>query len=212
MQLLSSIALITAVTLSTACGAETPTGPGTAEVRLVTVLGDSLAISPSRGESFPAVLQTYIDAADLNWTVVNDSRAGDTTADGLRRVDGALDRAPGVLVLALGANDGLRHVDVPRIEDHLAEIIRRARARGVEVLLCGMETPPFNGLDYSIAFHQVYPRLASAFDVPLVPFLLSGVALNRDLNGRDGVHPNAAGARRIADTVWPHLAPLLGHD
>jgi acyl-CoA thioesterase I len=77
------------------------------------------------------------------------------------------------------------------------------------VLLAGMEAPPLGGFDYSIQFHLVFPRLAAEHDIPLVPFLLTGVVLNPDMNGPDGVHPNAAGARRIADTVWPYLEPLV---
>ena len=95
------------------------------------------------------------------------------------------------------------------IERNLAGIITRAQDRGIRVLLTGMETPPVNGFDYSIQFHLLFPRLAAQYDIPLVPFLLTGVVLNRDMKGPDGIHPNAAGAHRIAATVWRHLEPML---
>jgi acyl-CoA thioesterase-1 len=124
-------------------------------------------------------------------------------------VDALLRDDVGVLVVALGANDGLRGVDVSVVERNLSTIIEQVQSRGIRVLLCGMQTPPLRSWDYSVAFHRLYPRLAAKYNVPLVPFLLAGVALNPDLNGSDGIHPNAAGAQRIAETVWPYLEPLL---
>ena len=115
----------------------------------------------------------------------------------------------GILVLELGANDGLRGVPTATIDANLSAIIALAQRRKIRVLLCGMETPPTHGLDYSIAFHLVFPSVAQRFSVPLVPFLLNGVALDPELNGADGVHPNAAGAERIAETVWTYLRPML---
>lgn len=200
-----------------ACGAGTsPSSPGQVptdarpQIRQVVVLGDSLAVSPSRAQSFPAVLQARIDGMGLPWTVVNAGVGGDTSSGGRGRLDAVLGPDVGVLILALGANDGLRGVEISRIESNLSAIIERAHARGVEVLLCGMETPPLNGWRYTLAFHQLFPRLAARYNVALVPFLLDGVALNPDMNGNDGIHPNAAGARRIAETLWPYLEPLLG--
>ena len=114
-----------------------------------------------------------------------------------------------VLVLELGANAGLRGIDVATVEANLSLMIEAAQAKGIKVLLCGMETPPLRSWDYALAFHKIYPRLAAKHKIPLVPFLLQGVALNPDMNGDDGIHPNAAGARVIADTVWPYLEPLL---
>jgi len=175
----------------------------------VLVLGDSLAVSPSRTEGFPSELQKRLDATSRGWTVKNAGVSGDTTSGGLRRFDQALTDDTRVLVLELGANDGLRGVDVATIEKNLSTMIERAQARGLRVLLCGMETPPLNGWRYTVDFHQLFPRLAQKYNVPLVPFLLEGVALNPDLNGDDEIHPNAAGAKRIAETVWPYLEPLV---
>jgi acyl-CoA thioesterase-1 len=192
---------------STSTSPVTPDEP--ANVRRVVVLGDSLAVSPSLADSFPAVLQSRIDMEQLPWTVTNAGRSGDTTTGGLQRLDPLIQPDVGVLVVALGANDGLRGVPLDTIEKNLATIIETAQRGSVEVLLCGMETPPTRGWAYTIEFHSVFPRLAARYNVALVPFLLEGVALAGDLNLPDGVHPNAAGARRIGETVWRYLGPIL---
>lgn len=196
-----------------ACGSNAaralPTAPDPASIRRVLVLGDSLSVSPSLAESFPANLQQRIDDRRLPWTVTNAGVYGDTTGDALGRLDPLLTSDLGVLVVALGANDGLQGLAITAVEDNLSEIVRRGQRSTAHVLLCGMETPPTHGLNYSLAFHMIFPRLAAAFGVPLVPFLLDGVALVPSLNLPDLVHPNAAGARRVADTVWPYLEPLL---
>ena len=173
------------------------------------MLGDSLAVSPTSQVNFTTELQARADAAGARIRISNASSWGDTTADGLRRLDAALAIDPQILIVALGANDGLRGVSVRAIERNLAGIITRAQDRGIRVLLTGMETPPVNGFDYSIQFHLLFPRLAARYDIPLVPFLLTGVVLNRDMKGPDGIHPNAAGAHRIAATVWRDLEPML---
>lgn len=179
----------------------------------VVVLGDSLAVSPSPQLNFTSELQARANAAGVHLRISNASTWGDTTADGLRRLDAALAITPQILVVALGANDGLKGVALTSVERNLDAIITSARARGIRVLLTGMEAPPVNftggGFDYSIQFHLLFPRLAARYNLPLVPFLLAGVILNPDMNGADGIHPNAAGARRIAATVWPYLEPLV---
>lgn len=181
-------------------------------MRRVVVLGDSLAVFPSAKESFPAQLQKMVESVALPWVVVNAGVSGDTTTGGVRRFERLLAPDVGVLVVALGANDGLRGVPADTVSRNVSTIIETAQSRGITVLLCGMETPPTHGWDYTVAFHRIFPALASKHNVPVVPFLLSGVALMRDMNGPDGVHPNAAGARRIAENVWPFLEPLLRAD
>jgi acyl-CoA thioesterase I len=181
-----------------------PAAPG----RIV-VLGDSLAVSPSRTDNFPAALQRRLNSGNRRWSIVNSGVSGDTTAGGVRRFDAATEGGADILILELGANDGLRGVDTSAIEKNIAAIIERAQRRGIQVLLCGMETPPLHGWDYTVEFHRIFPRLASRYDVPLVPFLLAGVALNPEMNGEDEIHPNAAGAQRIADTVWVFLQPMI---
>jgi acyl-CoA thioesterase-1 len=177
--------------------------------RTVLVLGDSLAVSPSPRDGFPAELQKKIARAGLDWTIVNAGVRGDTTAGGLARAPRLLVDID-VLVLALGSNDGLRQVPLATIERNLSSIIDMAKQRNIEVLLCGFETLPVGGnFDYLLGFHNIFPRLQQIHGVRLVPFLLEGVALIPELNGPDRIHPNTAGARRIADTVWPYLEPLL---
>ena len=193
-------------------GCTTPTLPSAAAPvtpSRIAVLGDSLAVSPSRDEAFPAVLRKRIETERRPWTISNHGVRGDTTAGGLRRMDDVLRERPSILILALGANDGLRGVEPGAITRNLSTIIERAKQADVRVLLCGMETPPLRGWAYTLAFHNVFPTLARNHDVPLVPFLLAGVALNREMNIDDMVHPNAAGARRIAETIWPFLEPML---
>lgn len=176
----------------------------------IAVLGDSLAVSPTRADAFPAHLQARLDARQLLWSIENHGVRGDTTAGGLRRLDAVLATKPDILIVSLGANDGLRGVETTIIARNLGEIVERAQARRVKVLLCGMETLPHHGWSYTLAFHYVFPRLAERYRLPLVPFLLAGVALIPEMNGPDLVHPNGAGAKIIAQTVWPFLETLIG--
>ena len=177
----------------------------------IAVLGDSLAVSPSRDDGFPAHLQDRLEDEPVHatWRVSNFGVRGDTTAGGLRRLDEILNASPAILIVALGANDGLRGVDTTTIASNLRQIIVRAQGRGVRVLLCGMETPPLRGWPYTVAFHNIFPALAKEHNLPLVPFLLAGVALDPDMNLEDMIHPNKAGAKRIAETVWLYLRPML---
>ena len=211
-RLMTVIALALGAMVGTgACDAKRTavTGPSDGGSSRIVVLGDSLALSPSPGEAFPAVLQARLDEALPGRMIVNSSRSGDTTADGRVRLDALLADPPAILIVELGANDGLQGIAIPAIRDNLREIIDRARRAGARVLLCGMETPPLRGLQYSFDFHEIYPALASEFNIPVVPFLLLGVIGNPSMNLEDGIHPNAAGARRIADNVWTYLSPML---
>ena len=177
----------------------------------VVVLGDSLTaglgLVPT--ESFPAVLQRRIDDDKLAFEVVNAGVSGDTSAGGLRRLDWSLQDGARVLVLALGANDGLRGLPVRDMKQNLATIIERAQARGLVVILAGMEAPPNYGREYATAFRQAYGDLATKYNVRLVPFLLDRVAGQPGLNQADGIHPNVRGAQIVADTVWAVLKPEL---
>jgi acyl-CoA thioesterase-1 len=177
----------------------------------VVVLGDSLTaglgLVPT--ESFPAVLQRRIDDARLRFDVVNAGVSGDTSAGGLRRLDWSLQDGARVLVLALGANDGLRGLPVRELKRNLATVIERAQAKGILVVLAGMEAPPNYGAEYATAFRQAYRDLATQYHVPLVPFLLDRVAGQPGLNQADGIHPNVRGAQIVADTVWAVLKPEL---
>jgi acyl-CoA thioesterase-1 len=202
-----------AVWLLTSCGGEPSLTPSPVEsvTPVVVVLGDSLTAGPGlrSDESYPALLQQRARAAGYPHVFRNAGVSGDTTANAVRRLDAALVADTRVLVVALGANDGLRGVPVPTIRLNLETIIERAQSRKISVLLCGMETPPLRGWQYTIDFHRLFPELAGRYGVPLVPFLLFGVAGDPEYNLGDRVHPNAAGMRIMADTIWPYLEPLL---
>lgn len=187
-----------------------PSRPG-GQPRIV-FLGDSLTAGLGLGadEAYPAELQRRIDAERLGYDVVNAGVSGDTTAGGRSRLSWALDGDVRVLVLALGANDGLRGLSVSEMERNLRAIIEQARGRRIQVLLAGMESPTNMGPEYRREFREVFPRLAREYPgTAFVPFLLEGVAGRPDLNQPDGIHPTAAGARIMADHVWAALKPLL---
>lgn len=177
----------------------------------VVALGDSLTagLGLPPEQSWPSLVQQKIDAAGLDAEVVNAGVSGDTTAGGLRRLDWALDGDVRVLVLELGANDGLRGLPIAQMQDNLSQMIRTAKDRRISVLLCGMEAPPNFGPQYTRDFRQVYRDLADEHDVAFLPFFLDGVAGNAALNQADGIHPNEEGTRRVADLVWRALQPLL---
>ena len=177
----------------------------------VVFLGDSitagLGLAPD--QAYPALIQQRLDAEGLAYQVVNAGVSGDTSAGGLSRLDWALEGDVRMLVVALGGNDGLRGLPAVELRKNLASIIERARARQIQVVLAGMEAPPNFGQDYTVSFRQVYPDVSRQYGVPLIPFLLQGVAGIEGLNQRDGIHPTAEGARTVADNVWTVLRPAL---
>lgn len=191
--------------------AETRPAPVSAEP-LVVFLGDSLTAGLGLGEeeAYPALLDRKLDEAGTPVRVLNAGVSGDTTAGGLSRLDWLLSQKPDVIVVGLGANDGLRALPVDQTEQNLREIVRRAKAAGAQVLLLGMQIPPNYGPDYTAAFSGMYPRIAGELDVPLVPFLLDKVGGIRELNLSDGIHPNAQGQEIVAETVLPYLEKLVG--
>jgi acyl-CoA thioesterase-1 len=176
----------------------------------IVVLGDSLTagLGLVESEAYPALLQQKLDDEGYEYEIVNAGVSGDTTAGGLRRLDWALEGDVRILIVALGGNDALRGLSVDDMRRNLDTIIGRARQRGVAVLVAGMEAPPNYGPEYTVKFRQVYRDLARDHDVTLVPFLLDGVAGQSRLNQGDGIHPNADGARVVAETVWRALKPM----
>ena len=177
----------------------------------VVALGDSLTAGLGLAPeiAWPALVQQKIDAAGLDVEVVNAGVSGDTTAGGLRRLDWALDGDVKILVLELGANDGLRGLPVDQMRDNLAQMITMTKRRGITVLLCGMEAPPNFGPQYTRDFREAFVSVAREHDVAFIPFMLAGVAGDAALNQADGIHPNEAGTRRVADLIWQSLQPLL---
>lgn len=177
----------------------------------IVALGDSLTAGLGLPESqaYPSLLQKKIDEEGYAFEVVNAGVSGDTSAGGVRRLDWALEGDVRVLILALGANDGLRGLPVDEMKKNLARIIERAKARNIVVILAGMEAPPNYGLEYTASFRRAYRDLAREHDVVFLPFLLENVAGNPALNQGDGIHPNARGAEMIAEGMWKVLRPVL---
>jgi acyl-CoA thioesterase-1 len=177
----------------------------------VVFLGDSLTAGLGLGEeeAYPALVGRALAERGAPARIVNAGVSGDTTAGGLARLDWLLTQNPAVVVVALGANDGLRAQPLATIESTLAEIVRRARAAGAAVVLAGMRMPPNYGPEYTRGFEAIYRDLARDEGLAFVPFLLEGVAADPELNQPDGIHPTAAGQRKIAELVLPVLEPLV---
>lgn len=173
--------------------------------------GDSLTSGPGlrSDEPYPALLQQRIASEGRDYRVINAGVTGDTSSDALLRFDSALVPDTRIVILAIGGNDGLQRVPVATVERNVSAMIERAQARGIDVLLCQMEAPPLGGVSYTIEFHRVYVRLADRYKMRLVPFFLLGFLGNDNLDLDDSLHPNAAGHKIIADTIWPHLRPML---
>ena len=177
----------------------------------IVFLGDSLTagLGLPREEAVPSLIQERLDAEGYAYEVVNAGVSGDTAAGGLSRLDWSLEGDVAILVIELGANDGLRGLPVSQLKRNLGEIITRAQQRGVTVILAGMEAPPNYGVAYTSEFRRAFRDLADQHDVAFVPFFLEGVAGIPSLNNPDGMHPNGAGARIVAETVWRVLEPVL---
>lgn len=177
----------------------------------IVALGDSLTagFGIPADEAYPAALQDRLDEAGYGFEVVNAGVSGDTTAGGLRRLDWVLDGDVRILILALGGNDGLRGLPVDEMKSNLAQMIERAQARNIAVLLAGIVAPKNLGSDYTSQFEATFSDLAREYDVVFFPFLLKDVAGELGLNQADDIHPNAKGARIMAENVWTYLQPLL---
>ena len=174
-------------------------------------LGDSLTAGYGLDleQSVPSLIQQHLDAEGYKYEVVNAGVSGDTSAGGLRRLEWSLDGDVRILVIELGANDGLRGLPVAGMKQNLKTIIGKARDRGIEVLLTGMEAPPNYGPAYTSDFRRAFRDLAAEERVALMSFYLDGVAGNPSLNIADGMHPNPAGARIVEANLWQALRPML---
>jgi acyl-CoA thioesterase-1 len=181
------------------------------EERILVAFGDSLTagLGVSPEETYPARLQAKLLLSGYRYRVINAGVSGDTTAGGLRRVEWVLKSKPDVVILELGANDGLRGLNLAQTRTNLEQIIQRFLAGGAKVVLAGMKLPPNYGTDYIKAFQFMYADLAKRNDVQFIPFFLDGVAAKTDYNQADGIHPTGAGYAVIVENIWPVLEPLL---
>ena len=178
----------------------------------IVALGDSLTagFGLTERESYPYLLQEKLKADGYEYEVVNAGVSGDTSLGGLERVDWVLEQENvQILILELGANDLLRGLPVEKMKSNLDQIIRKAKAKNIKVLLCGMLAPPTTGSDYSRTFTAVFPDLANQYGTGFVPFLLDNVALKKELNQADGIHPNADGAKIMTENIYRELKKML---
>lgn len=178
----------------------------------VLVVGDSLSagygLQP--GQGWVELLQQRLQQHRPSYRVINASISGDTTAGGLSRIEGHLaEYQPDILLLELGANDGLRGLPLGMMKQNLNTIVKRAKTIKVAVVLIGMQMPPNYGRRYTERFYQVYKEVAAEQQLALVPFLLDGVVLDPELMQRDNLHPNASAQARLLENVWTVLEPLL---
>ena len=184
--------------------------PATTAVRILT-LGDSLTAGYGliEADSFPAQLQAALTERGIDADVLNGGVSGDTTSAGRARLEWALSDQPDVVIVELGANDGLRGIDPELTRDNLAAILEALRAKDVPVLLTGIYAPPNLGSDYSERFNAIYPDLADRYGVMLYPFFLDGVATEPALNQSDGIHPNRDGVAVIVERILPLVMRLI---
>ena len=178
----------------------------------IIAFGDSLTagFGLSDKESYPYLLQQKLNIDLYEYEVINAGVSGDTTLGGLERSDWVLDQENArVLILELGANDLLRGVPTTLVKNNLDKIIRKAKARNLKILLCGMLAPPGVGAAYQRDFTMLFPDLATEHKIEFLPFLLDNIATKKDLNQADGIHPNAEGERIMTENIYKALLPML---
>ena len=189
--------------------------PAHAEAPVILVFGDSISAGyglEHADQGWVGLLRTKLKDSGYETQVVNASVSGETTAGGLSRLPRALNQHhPQIVILELGGNDGLRALPVEQLRTNLERMVGLAQAAGARVLLLGIRIPPNYGPEYTDKFFAVYGQVAEAEKIPLLPFLLDGIALSPSLMQADGIHPNQAGQPRLLANIWPALEPLLPH-
>lgn len=178
----------------------------------IVILGDSISAGYGleAGKGWVTLLQQKFNKNDKSYTIFNESISGDTTAGGLARIDNVLSRHnPDIVLLELGANDGLRGLSPKLMKSNLAQMIKISQKAGAKVLLLSMRIPPNYGKRYVDMFYKVYPQLAKEMNIPYVPFILEEVALVKEMMQKDGLHPNAKAQPIITDKIWPYLQLIL---
>ena len=178
---------------------------------VILAFGDSLTagFGVPDAQSYPAKLQKIIIENGYPHQVVNGGVSGDTTAGGVRRIKWLMKHNPEIVILELGANDGLRGLSLKEMESNLEQIIVICKEGGAKVLLTGMKVPPNYGEEYTVEFEKIYIRLAEKHKLSLVPFLLEGVAGRREYTQPDGIHPLGSGYSIVVQTIWKYLKPLM---
>ena len=206
---LAHLVAVLSILCAHATSSATPTSSG---MKTILVLGDSLSdgFQLQRSEAYPALIANKLRAAGLNLQVTNASATGGTTEGGLERLPPHLKRKIDIFILELGINDAFRGVPVEQIQNNLQQIIDRVKARNpdVRVVIAGMQLPNYGADDYVSAFGKMFGELATRNGAALVPYLLEGVAGDPLLNLSDGIHPNAAGQKILAENVWHVLEPI----
>ncbi|MCA1958172.1 MAG: arylesterase [Nitrospira sp.] len=177
----------------------------------IVAFGDSLTagLGVKRDDAYPAQLQRRLEELGFRYQVINAGVSGDTTAGGLRRVGWVLSAKPEIVILELGANDGLRGLGLEQTKNNLDHIVQQLRQAGAIVILAGMKLPPNYGREYTEQFESIYPALANRYRLPLIPFFLEGVAASSKLNQADGIHPTKEGYEIVVEQVLKVLKPIL---
>jgi acyl-CoA thioesterase I len=191
---------------------ENPAKPAVVDTRpAVVAFGDSLTagFGAEPGQSYADFLQKDLDRAGLAWRVVNQGVSGDTTTDGANRVNEVLAVKPRVVILEFGGNDGLRGLPIETTKANLEQMVRELQKSGATVILAGMTLPPNYGPAYIREFERVYQDLAVKYKLVRIPFLLEGVATDRNLMQRDGIHPTGPGNEKVAQTVMRYVRPVV---
>ncbi|MDR8390534.1 arylesterase [Aliifodinibius sp. S!AR15-10] len=183
------------------------------DVSRILFFGDSITAGNgvNKDEAFPALIQEKVDSLGWDFNVQNGGLSGETSAGGLRRIDWMLQQPVDVFVLELGGNDGLRGIEVKATKENLQKIIERVQSKypDARIILAGMQVPPNLGQQYTRDFKQMYADLAEKYNLPFIPFILEGAALDPDLMQNDDIHPNAKGHEIVAENVWEVLKPVL---
>jgi acyl-CoA thioesterase-1 len=188
-----------------------PKAQVSAERPRIVAFGNSLTagLGVAQHESYPAQLQQKLDMVGYPYRVINAGVSGETTAGGLRRVPWVLKSKPSIVIVELGANDGLRGLSLHETKDNLERIIQQLQQSSVTVVLAGMKLPPNYGMEYTARFEALYGALANQYHLTMIPFFLDGVAGSSLLNQADGIHPTGEGYRIIVEKIFPALEPLL---
>lgn len=175
--------------------------------------GDSLTAGYGLevSQAFPAVIQEKIDSLGLDYTVINAGLSGETTASGKNRLEWVLEDDIDIIIIELGANDGLRGVPLTETESNLQSMVDTVQSKlpDAKIILAGMKIPPNMGPEYTSKFESIFPELATSENIKLIPFLLNNVAGIPELNQGDGIHPTVKGQKLVAENVWKVLKPIL---